>query len=260
MKKIAQLLILGLTLSVIPVAFAIVFLLFGVVEASAQDIIQMKDGSKMKGRIVEITETEVRFYKVGSTDLNTYIVEKKDVANVQYESGDVLQFKASDTTERNITAQEAVSAEKRYKRLTYKGGRFNLVSKDGTSVRLNHNDMQFLLKDHEAYYHYQQYRTAKAATWVSGVIAGGFLVGSFIAFQSYMNDTYNNSNKVDDAKIMSGIGLIVLLGGELPFAILTGAQGRKTAKVFNEYVSQKTNRYSLGFGFTQQGIGMVIRF
>ncbi len=90
-----------------PLLFALLLLL-SVATGYAQDVIRMKDGSKMKVRIVEITGTEIKFYKIGSTDLNTYFVDKKDAAGIQYENGDVTTFKfeEEDVEDNDVAVQD----------------------------------------------------------------------------------------------------------------------------------------------------------
>lgn len=72
--------------------FPIVYIITLISPCFAQDIILLKDSSKMKTVIEEITPTEIRFRKYGETNMSTYAVQREDVLRISYQNGDVENF------------------------------------------------------------------------------------------------------------------------------------------------------------------------
>ncbi|MDR0559321.1 MAG: hypothetical protein LBG92_04075 [Prevotellaceae bacterium] len=69
--------------------FIAIFFLFSMaIAASAQDVIFMKNGDEIKGKVTEITETSVRFKKLSNENGPVYSEWKSKVSKIRYENGD----------------------------------------------------------------------------------------------------------------------------------------------------------------------------
>lgn len=67
---------------------------------SAQDILVTDTKESIKGKIVEITDNEVKYKKVGSDII--YSTSKNKILTIVLESGEVLNFNSSKQTEHTI--------------------------------------------------------------------------------------------------------------------------------------------------------------
>lgn len=65
----------------------------------AQDIIMKKDGTLLNGKVVEITEQEVKYRKADNPDGPVYTVKIADVSRINYDNGasDVFDRKLENT-------------------------------------------------------------------------------------------------------------------------------------------------------------------
>jgi hypothetical protein len=72
--------------------FATLFLLCIAGMATAQDVIVMKDQSTVMSKVLEITNTEIKYKKWNSQDGPTYSISRSEVASINYENGEVENF------------------------------------------------------------------------------------------------------------------------------------------------------------------------
>ena len=78
------------------------------VGAKAQDVIVKKDGSTIVSKVLEITETDIKYKKFTNQDGPTYSINKGEVNAINYENGDSDDF--SKTAPTTTTATQPQSA------------------------------------------------------------------------------------------------------------------------------------------------------
>lgn len=72
-------------------------MLFGSIGmACAQDIITTKDGSDIQARILEVTNSEVKYKRFSNLEGPTFTISKSDILIIRYENGENEVFKESD--------------------------------------------------------------------------------------------------------------------------------------------------------------------
>lgn len=77
-------------------------MLFGSIGmACAQDIITTKDGSDIQARILEVTNSEVKYKRFSNLEGPTFTISKSDILIVRYENGENEVFKESDNVQQN---------------------------------------------------------------------------------------------------------------------------------------------------------------
>ncbi len=74
--------------------FTLVILLLSSVALFADDIIVMRNGDVINGKVTEITLTEIKYKKVSNPDGPTYTVAQADVLAINYENGEKETFEA----------------------------------------------------------------------------------------------------------------------------------------------------------------------
>jgi hypothetical protein len=56
----------------------------------AQDIITLKNGTQLKGKVTDVSITDIKYKKAGSADSTTYVISKSDVLVIDYQDGSTL--------------------------------------------------------------------------------------------------------------------------------------------------------------------------
>jgi hypothetical protein len=91
--------------------FLILFPLCLSAAAFAQDEIITRNGEVIKGKVQEITQTEIKYKKTSNPDGPLYTVSKNDVAVVEYKNGTKDVFAAGQQTQQSQQPQDdAVAA------------------------------------------------------------------------------------------------------------------------------------------------------
>lgn len=65
----------------------LIVLLFGFMTGMAQDIIVKKDGSSLSGKVVEVTDTHVKYHKADNPDGPLYSILISDLVRINYDNG-----------------------------------------------------------------------------------------------------------------------------------------------------------------------------
>jgi hypothetical protein len=76
-----------LMLRFISVLFSITILWSSSICTFAQDIIIKKDGEELKTKVVEVSDTLIKYKKFDDPEFFTFIIAKKDVKSIKYENG-----------------------------------------------------------------------------------------------------------------------------------------------------------------------------
>ena len=58
----------------------------------AQDIITFRDGNSVKAKVLEITQTEIKYKRFSNLDGPLYTINKNTVTQIQYKGGDIEEF------------------------------------------------------------------------------------------------------------------------------------------------------------------------
>lgn len=78
---------------------------FMTVVCNAQDVITMKNGEIIKAKVLEITDTDIKFKKAANINGPTYIYEKTDVVAILYENGVAENFVKNETQKNSVTTK-----------------------------------------------------------------------------------------------------------------------------------------------------------
>lgn len=77
--------------------FAFLVMLFSASFVNAQDIITLRTGETINGKVAEVGTTEIRYYKADNADGPVYVANKSEVVQIVYANGtkDVFNTQAS---------------------------------------------------------------------------------------------------------------------------------------------------------------------
>ena len=81
--------------------FATLSLFFIAGMASAQDVIVKKDQSTVMSKVLEITNTEIKYKKWNNQDGPTYSIDRSEVLSINYENGEVEKFTETTNNQQN---------------------------------------------------------------------------------------------------------------------------------------------------------------
>ncbi len=79
--------------------------IFGIATANAQDLIVQKDGSIIKSKVYEVTQTEIKYKKFSNLDGPLYTIGKSDILSINYENGETDTFTNTDDTDVSTSAK-----------------------------------------------------------------------------------------------------------------------------------------------------------
>lgn len=85
--------------------FAFVAMLFSVSMLYAQDVITLRSGETINGKVAEVGTAEIRYYKADNADSPVYVANKSDVVQIVYSNGTKDVFNTQVTTRQNVKAQ-----------------------------------------------------------------------------------------------------------------------------------------------------------
>lgn len=200
--------------------------LFFSFSALAQDIIVTKEGKDIQAKVLEITETEIKYLDFENQDGPTYTLNKANVVLIRYQNG----------------KNEVFSDDSKPKNGTYKPNTSTYVT-DGMRYR----DYKKLY-DRRKYVHqfgdpYNPTLSGVASWLIPGLgqglcdewgrglaIFGGFILGSGLYMTSIVTTTYNSySNYVNPAPIVVSSVLLIA------YDIWNIVDAVKVAKIKNMY-------------------------
>lgn len=72
----------------------------------AQDIITFRDGRQTEAKILEVTQSEIKYKKFRNTDGPLYTIGQHEVANIKYEYGEVEDYSSKTTAKFETTKEE----------------------------------------------------------------------------------------------------------------------------------------------------------
>jgi len=75
----------------------------------SQDLIMLKNGSKVEAKVVEITSTSIKYYKFDQQDGPIRILEKHEVSEIVYENGESEKFNVSAPAPRQSSQNESLT-------------------------------------------------------------------------------------------------------------------------------------------------------
>lgn len=155
-------------------------LLFCFLTGAAQDVIVKRDGSQLSGKVIEITETVVKYKKADNPDGPLYSLSVDDILRINYENGDSDVF---------IDEEETVPA--------------SVLS--GKTGRISDTDLyrMYQLKD-------DPYKVPnKIRMW--GFIGGGVMIATGVTLMLVAGNPENyDADDAEPGMFYSGVGLTAL--------------------------------------------------
>lgn len=67
--------------------FAFLVMLFSASMLFAQDVITLRSGETINGKVAEVGTTEIRYYKADNADGPVYVANKSDAVQIVYANG-----------------------------------------------------------------------------------------------------------------------------------------------------------------------------
>ena len=213
-----------------------------------QDIIILKDGSELKGKVTEIGLNEIKYRKVENLEGPAYVLDKAEIFMILYENGkkDVFvetkqEEQEKDTLQKYSTEDGFLDVNTRRYTIAYFKNDHLISRKEYVSI-IKGNPLAL-----------RKYRSGRAMRIIGRIIGApaafifGYQIGSLIGGGKGYNET---AFIVSSLFFASGITLN-----------LTGSSRvRKSATLYNSDLKKQTSQLYLGLGYTINGIGITLNF
>lgn len=95
---------------------AIIVMLLSASMLYAQDIITLRSGETINGKVAEVGTTEIRYYKSDNADGPVYVTTKSDVVQIVYSNGTKDVFNTQVTTAPNVQQGYSRQYQRGYRR------------------------------------------------------------------------------------------------------------------------------------------------
>jgi hypothetical protein len=93
--------------------FAVLVMLLSASMLFAQDVITLRSGETINGKVAEVGTTEIRYYKADNADGPVYVASKSEVVQIVYANGSKDVFNTQISANQNAANQ---NYSKRYRR------------------------------------------------------------------------------------------------------------------------------------------------
>ena len=210
-----------------------VFLLYGCI-LSAQDIITKKDGTDIKAKVTEVSQSQISYKKYSNLNGPLYTISTSDILMITYENGEREMFTFTEGVTQNYTFPQGM--------MTYNSWSGN-VSIGGVTVERGVLNQYFSRND------YRTFQVGKAIAVVGGIVA---IIGA-VPFG------YSVGSLIGGGIANKGI----LIGGGVAFAsgFITSLIGEgMIRRAINNYNSSLAFQPEIQFGATPNGVGIALVF
>jgi len=217
--------------------FATLFLLCITGMIMAQDVIVKKDQSTVMSKVLEITNTEIKYKKWSNQDGPTYSISRTDVVSINYENGEVEVFSGNPNSQQNIYSQLYQKNNLGYLESynTFPAG----LKMNGR--RLTNEEIKGLL-DEQTYLLFNKAKNQINFGEIIGIVGLGSLFMSYLFAPTYHNDYSLEYIKPCIATLVFGIAAIT------PGIVLSIVGSNNNNKVVDTYNQNKS--YSLNISPT----------
>lgn len=129
----------------------------------ANDVIVTKNKEKLEGKIIEVSQNEIKYKKATNPDGPTFVIDKSEVVTILYDNGEVEVFK---NESEHITKSNPDNKPNKVGKIYYS----KIKCPDGKKKRCYHNsdnsiiledvDWEYMLQENcqEAHRHYIRYK------------------------------------------------------------------------------------------------------
>ncbi|MBR4218634.1 MAG: hypothetical protein IKR71_06270 [Bacteroidales bacterium] len=212
----------------------------------AQDIIETIDAKRIEAKILEVSETEIKYKEIDNIEGPTFILSTNKIRSITYANGKVSLFQDSATEERNpnepLTSLEYIT--RTGERYTYKG---HVMQADIYANFLENNcpsAFQVFKKGHAIAY------TGIVFLSIGIGIELGTLIGSAIA------------GGYTDATLPLLYCALGFTAASIPLVIIGYHKMHQSVDIFNQTCANNIshNQSYWSINASQRGIGLVLNF
>ena len=217
--------------------------------AFAQDVIIKRDASKIQAKIIEVSDSEVRYKNFNNQSGPTFVVKTDDIATIMYENGEVQLFekKAEPAVQSGRSSYDSPYGGE----LSYMGGNYFLNDK----IMSKDEYRYFLQKNCKPAYEYYR-KCTNMGNWGIGLTSAGaaLLIVGGVLF----------AEEEDVAgPIMLGVGFACTVTG-VPLLSVGYTFRKKSTLIYNERCSNSAcnNVEKIRFELqtSRDGLGIALRF
>ena len=199
----------------------------------SQDVIAKKDQSTIMSKVLEITNTEIKYKKWNNQDGPTYSIDRSEVVSINYENGEVEKFSDNPNSQQNIYSQINKNNNLGYLESynTFPAG----LKMNGR--RLTNEEIKGLL-DEQTYLLFNKAKNQINFGEIIGFVGLGSLFMSYLFAPSYHNDYSLEYIKPCIATLVFGIAAIT---PGVVFSVVGSNNINKVVDIYNQNKSYSLN-------------------
>ena len=244
----------------------------------AGDIIITSSSERIDAKIVEVSDTEVKYKRQDNLNGPTFVVSTSKIATIVYENGTVQAFEQKQQSAQPVYGNNAVNSS-----LDYQPGQ--IVKKDDFyflgDKRMDEDQyLAYIQKNCEAAWDsYNKGCRLWRAGWGlfgagAGLLSAGIITAacSSIGVYTYTYnvntgktlssnyDTYFNQDVWTAGVVFCAVGS-ASMAGSVPLLVIGGIKRNNSHEVYNEECAPKnTASISLNLQASQNGLGLALKF
>lgn len=205
--------------------------------ATAQDVIVMKDQSTVMSKVLEITNTEIKYKKWNNQDGPTYSVNRSEVVSINYENGEVDHFSETTSNQQSTYSQQTQNNHNGY---------MEAIASFPAAMKLNgrrltDEELRSLI-DEQTYQLYLKGKKKTNAGEVVGIIGLIPFITSTSVLLNYTSFDEEDRPFVLKASLIAlGVGTAMVVPG----IVLSLSGGNNLTQVAETYNGNQGSSYSL---------------
>lgn len=233
----------------------------------AQDIIVTQDEKRIDAKILEVSNSEIKYKKYSYQDGPTFVISIAEVNSILYENGDVQMYSRQMEQEQE-TEQSTPDYSIQY--ITKQDDLYYLTT-DASTTRMDKDAYLRFIQNNcpAAWQSYQKGTKLWKAGW--GLFGAGLGVECLIGLPIYLSGLNKMGNTLQGGNlyqrdVLQTYGGVVVIGigslmtaGSIPLLIVGGIKRNNTHEVYNEACAQQQT-LSLSLQAGTNGIGLALRF
>ena len=228
----------------------------------AQDIIVTTSSERIDAKVLEVSETEVKYKRHDNLQGPTFVISTSNIASIIYQNGDVQTFKqtaAAPATVSQATNNGTVITVRDAADIVFVPGQ--TIERSDKRNRYYYGNVELdegLYKDflkltcEDAY---RKYAVGDGLAW-GGYLGGSIMLGAGLGCLLVRNAS-------DGALIAGGVLMAAGLATGVTLICVGVKQESKALDVFNEQCASSLDyrqAMTLNFGVTQNGVGLTLNF
>ena len=239
-------------------SFFFVFFFAFASAVTAQDVLVMRDGNSVNGKVIEISDVSVK-YQSQTADAQTITINAENIESIVFSNGTVKVFTHAQTEQSLAASPQKIAYIDKFSDHYLMGDK-----------RMTEDEYMKFLKQHcpEAYKSHESGKKLAKAGWVCLGIGGGIGVVGSVLWGAYFNSAegwyWGDYKRGSKEKVLAGVALTsagtAILTVSVPLLTVGYARKNKSHVIYNNYCARQNTPVALTLKAKTDGMAVAINF